>query len=1520
MAEDTVYFNGDPSNLLEAIADLVDGWEKLSRTQLKVVEKNVTLGESGELLAAKIKAVTSANQEVVFTIKDVEGALALANIQVKEHNNLVKEQAKQAKAAAKAERELQEAIDAQALKTKNARAATKIKRELQSGVDFSAATEKESAAVKNQIARIIEIGRAHGLTGSQVLAVWRDVASGTLKIYTGAYREVQDALIKYKNTRDAIGTELLAKEQKLTEQYKQEYAKREKIERDAIDSLRREAEASRSTAITDQSIPASGLKAATPDELFDLFDANRKVREFVKDNDISSQKVSQIWDDVTKGIIRDYEGVEAGVQKHLVNLHNAQQSLGNAARKDAAKRAAEDEKLREREAKAEAKRTKDFEAELAKRNKAAQKAAIEASRNREALEATAVVDADITPQRRDTATRDEFLNLHAANKALREFVKANNLTAALVAKIWKDVSHGIVNDYDGVRAGLQAKLVQVANAQAKLGSQVREDFVKLGEAAEKSNKKVLNVGITFSSLVKIFSIQILHQALSTVTNQMQTMTREALKLQEALGQVLTLSPPLESYKAWNATIRELSDSFGVDIVEQTKSAYNTLSNQVIETSAAYAEFGRVVNEFALATGSSSSDAANLIESVMNAYRKDVSEATDIAAELFRTIDLGRVSASDMANSLGSIIILAKEAGLTTAELNSMIATLTIQGYTYSEAATQIRGVLIKVLKPTEEMSKLFKELGVTSGEAAISLYGFPGLLKQIESRTKGSSTEMAEFVDAIRGLSGLLGVTGDNAEVYRSTLEKLKDPMVSYDRAVKLTTENIGFQFRKAANEIRNVFIEDLAGSFLKTIYDMSGGFDGLIEVFKNTAKVITALLIPAVAALTLVVGRLTVAALKNPFIALTVGATLLIVKLVELANASRVAFEEKMKADLDNYVKAQQRAIKELEKNLENYSNKIKAGITLQTAEYIKATAERLKILNSESSKVSEIYADIIERVKESQSAALASFKSTIEASKTSLNDYLKLFENIDKLIGKNAKDTDADLFDLGLENLAPEEQVNAIVDRINKLRVDASGLAATGDLDGYKAIRDEVQQLFDRRKSILAAIAEENGLNLDTNQLAKELVALRKQEREELEKIKQIKLEEAIAEQKANLERIAVEAKFESLTKKAGKFDVDTIAKAETEDVATKEFEKQKVVLTELAALQEKLGFKDAAAETRLQLHASEEVFVNRINTLRLEAVEKETAQRIALAKTEIETQERAVKTYSAEIDAVNKTIEDFRLQSEGSINPRNANVLANQDSLFSRLLLDADEKDVFARMQQLGQAASVNNQFNEALKNPQDSAALIEAINNLLARAKIDGPEEQQLADSLTGLRDALKEIESKGGFKDLINLRDQAAKQLEELSKKFAETTGADTGGVKTYTETLKSSSESLSTAINLLNKAVEAQTEELRRQNALPPAKGFAAGGFVPRGTDTVPAMLTPGEFVVNAAAAQRFRTQLVHMNSFKPQYLSSGGSVDVGGIHITLQSSGNAQVDATQLGNMLHREIRAGRLKPLTGV
>ncbi len=92
----------------------------------------------------------------------------------------------------------------------------------------------------------------------------------------------------------------------------------------------------------------------------------------------------------------------------------------------------------------------------------------------------------------------------------------------------------------------------------------------------------------------------------------------------------------------------------------------------------------------------------------------------------------------------------------------------------------------------------------------------------------------------------------------------------------------------------------------------------------------------------------------------------------------------------------------------------------------------------------------------------------------------------------------------------------------------------------------------------------------------------------------------------------------------------------------------------------------------------------------------------------------------------------------------------------------------------------------------------------------------------------------------------------------------------------------------------------------------------AKGGFIPKGTDTVPAMLTPGEFVVNARSTSRFYSELVAMNSgVKPIYRANGGTVNtqtIGDIHVSVTGGSTSEKTIREIGPALRRELRKNSL------
>ena len=92
---------------------------------------------------------------------------------------------------------------------------------------------------------------------------------------------------------------------------------------------------------------------------------------------------------------------------------------------------------------------------------------------------------------------------------------------------------------------------------------------------------------------------------------------------------------------------------------------------------------------------------------------------------------------------------------------------------------------------------------------------------------------------------------------------------------------------------------------------------------------------------------------------------------------------------------------------------------------------------------------------------------------------------------------------------------------------------------------------------------------------------------------------------------------------------------------------------------------------------------------------------------------------------------------------------------------------------------------------------------------------------------------------------------------------------------------------------------------------VPKIPGQQFGGLIPgRGTrDSVPALLTPGEFVVNAAATRKFFSQLVAINSgVRPRGFQEGGMVNnIGDINVSVTTPSG--VDGRELARVLKQEL-----------
>lgn len=372
-----------------------------------------------------------------------------------------------------------------------------------------------------------------------------------------------------------------------------------------------------------------------------------------------------------------------------------------------------------------------------------------------------------------------------------------------------------------------------------------DELAKKTEVARAAGERLF---ITWQGIVRLIEAQIIKRVISEISNALTTAVDDAKRFSIAIAEIRTISQDMPlSVERWRTEITKLSSAFGQTQKDVANAAYETLSNQVAKGADTFV-FLESALKFGAATVSSTTDSVNLLSSALKSFNLPAQDTERVAAILFKTIDLGRVRARDMADTLGRVGSIASQVGIKLEEVGAAIAVVTRKGVKPAEAMTLISNVITALIKPTDEMTKLFQQWGVTSGEAAIATFTFEGVLKKLSDEASKGSGRIAELFPNVRGLKGAFQLAGQGASEFQADLKKITNAQKEYNAAAKEVLDSPGKQLEIAGQKIKNLFTEDFGKGVVQGLVDFNkwaetaaGKADGLERSVKLVIKAMTA-------------------------------------------------------------------------------------------------------------------------------------------------------------------------------------------------------------------------------------------------------------------------------------------------------------------------------------------------------------------------------------------------------------------------------------------------------------------------------------------------------------------------------------------------------------------------------------------------------------------------------------------------------------------------------------------------------
>jgi TP901 family phage tail tape measure protein len=688
------------------------------------------------------------------------------------------------------------------------------------------------------------------------------------------------------------------------------------------------------------------------------------------------------------------------------------------------------------------------------------------------------------PGLRRAATPIEKGQLAQAEAALRKLAKTTEVTGKQIDRVFADVSKGQIRSYEGALARVQTAVLRIQKAERALGATAEAAHNRGAKAAarqraqlDKTRASTKSLASSFAGLAKLTGISLLIGAAFRLQQALIDGTEAAVEFSKRIAEIQTIQGNATvTTEDWQKQLTALSNAYGIPVIDQAEAAYQSLSNQVTQGADTFL-FLESANKLAVAAVTSTSNAVNLLTSVINAYGFDVLEAEDISAKLFKTVELGRVRIDEMSETLGRIAVPAEKVGIRFEELLGAIAVTTRQGIRFNEAATLLRGIIQKLVKPTEEMKDLFKELGFNSAEAATAALGLPGVLAAIEEKTRGSSTEIGKLFNRIRASTGALIFAGENLNVFNEEIAKIDNTTVEdFGNTVDTVTKSAGKQFEIEITKINNVF-KDFGQDAIAVLVDFNNEVGGVSNILRDVLKGVTNFSKRV---------AITFKALNDAFDSFEKKLGPIAKALRDLSNILPSSLlldsltgdidgaEEEIKklntritTDTLKAAEAREKAELEASNNIilgfKERNKEFLVGIAQENAALFKANKERLDASKDLKRIADAVNAEAIKGVKKLASTAGTEFNKLSKQAENTATDITRSFLAASK-----------QLFDFDISLTVDQTQIRLIDSQLTQLRNEQQTAIAAADKTNFERVTKQIQALTKQRFNAIQRVAK--------------------------------------------------------------------------------------------------------------------------------------------------------------------------------------------------------------------------------------------------------------------------------------------------------------------------------------------------------------------------------------------------------------------------------------------------------------
>lgn len=276
-----------------------------------------------------------------------------------------------------------------------------------------------------------------------------------------------------------------------------------------------------------------------------------------------------------------------------------------------------------------------------------------------------------------------------------------------------------------------------------------------------------------------------------------------------------------------------------------------------------------VLDAAAASGENLGTVSTIVADAITGFGMEAKESTRVADLLTQAANSGTIGINDLGESFKYIAPVAGSMGLSIEDVTTALSAMSMSGIKGSQAGTSLRGVLTRMVKPTDQVAAAMDELGIVLTNSDGSFKSLDQILSEMRGSFSGLTDEQKTYYAATlagqEGMSGLLSLLNMSQEEYdeiaasmdnaggvaKETAEVMRDNL-------KADVEELGGSLESLAITLAEHIIPHLR-TFVQWLTELVGKFTDLDPETQKTILKFAGIA-AAIGPVILVIGKLVTA------------------------------------------------------------------------------------------------------------------------------------------------------------------------------------------------------------------------------------------------------------------------------------------------------------------------------------------------------------------------------------------------------------------------------------------------------------------------------------------------------------------------------------------------------------------------------------------------------------------------------------------------------------------------------------